>query len=169
MMKRFWALAYALALATSPALAHDNTHKVAPSRHDSELGSLGKASEVTSTIRVRMQETADGGMAFYPALIIARPGETLRLMLENDGASEHEFILGTPEELAEHAAMMREMPDMSHDDPNAMRLQPGGSGEIIWKFGASDRIEFACLVPGHYEAGMRGRVIVRTTSAVNGG
>jgi uncharacterized cupredoxin-like copper-binding protein len=131
MMKRFWALAYALALATSPALAHDNTHK-APRLHDSELGSPGKTSEVTSTIRVRTQETADGDMVFDPALIVARPGETLRLVLENDGASEHEFILGTPEELTEHAAMMREMPDMSHDEPNAMRLQPAGSGEIIW-------------------------------------
>jgi hypothetical protein len=58
---------------------------------------------------------------------------------------------------------------MSHDEPNAMRLQPGGSGEIIRKFGTSDRIEFACLVPGHYEAGMRGRVVVRETSAVSGG
>ena len=65
--------------------------------------------------------------------------------------------------------MMREMPDMSHDNPNAMRLQPGGSREIIWNFGASDLIEFACLVPGHYEAGMRGRVVVRETSAVNSG
>jgi len=59
---------------------------------------------------------------------------------------------------------MREMPEMAHEDPNSLRLQPGASGEIIWKFGVSDRIEFACLVPGHYEAGMRGKVIVEETA-----
>jgi uncharacterized cupredoxin-like copper-binding protein len=159
MMNRIWAWAFVLALATSPALAHDSLHVVVPAPYEAELGVPGDSANVASTIRVRMLETIDGRMAFDPAVIVARRGETLRIVLENEGASDHEFILGTPSELAEHAAMMREMPDMAHDEPNSLRLQPGASGELIWKFGVSDRIEFACLVPGHYEAGMRGKVL----------
>lgn len=167
MLNRLWAFAYALALATSPALAHDAAHAV-PGPNDAELGVPGNATDVTSTIRVTMMEAADGRMAFDPAMIVARRGETLRIVLENDGASEHEFVLGTPDELAEHAKMMRDMPEMSHEEPNTIRLQPGASGEMVWKFGESSRIEFACLVPGHYEAGMRGRVLVRETIPADG-
>jgi uncharacterized cupredoxin-like copper-binding protein len=167
MLNRIWAFAYALALATSPALAHDAAH-VAPGPSDTELGVPGDASDVTSTIRVTMMEAADGRMEFDPAMIVTRRGETLRIVLENAGASEHEFILGTPDELAEHAKMMRDMPEMSHEEPNTIRLQPGTSGEMVWKFGESSGIEFACLVPGHYEAGMRGKILVRDTTPIDG-
>ncbi|WP_174007765.1 cupredoxin domain-containing protein [Agrobacterium tumefaciens] len=88
-------------------------------------------------------------MAFEPPLIVAPHGETMRIMLENRGVSVHEFVLGTLSELAEHAEMTRKMPEMVHEDPNSLRLQPGDSGEIICKFGVSDDIELACLAPGH--------------------
>jgi uncharacterized cupredoxin-like copper-binding protein len=169
MMHRIWAWAFAVALATSPALAHDSRHVVVPAPYEAELGVPGDPDKVTSTIWVRMLETADGRMAFDPAVIIARRAETVRIVLENQGAYDHEFILGTPSGLAEHAAMMREMPEMAHEDPNSLRLQPGASGEIIWKFGVSDRIEFACLVPGHYEAGMRGKIVVSGSASVDEG
>jgi uncharacterized cupredoxin-like copper-binding protein len=169
MMTRIWAWAFALAVATSPALAHESEHLVVPAPYEAELGVPGNVADVTSTIWVRMLETADGRMAFEPAVIVARRGETVRIVLENQGTSEHEFILGTPSELAEHAAMMRDMPEMAHEDPNSLRLQPGASGEIIWKFGVSDRIEFACLVLGHYEAGMRGKVLVSGSGSVDEG
>lgn len=171
-LNRIWAWAFALALASSPALAHDDAHVVEPAPYEAELGVPGvpgDSANVTSTIWVRMLETRDGRMAFDPAEIVARRGETLRIVLENQGASDHEFILGTPSELAEHAAMMREMPEMAHEDQNSLRLQPGDSGEIIWKFGDSNRIEFACLVPGHYEAGMRGKIMVSGSASVDVG
>jgi uncharacterized cupredoxin-like copper-binding protein len=168
-MNRIWAWAFAVALATSPALAHDDAHLVVPAPSEAELGVPGDSTNVTSTIGVRMLETADGHMEFDPAVIVARRGETVRIVLENQGASDHEFILGTPSELAEHAAMMSEMPEMAHEDPNSLRLQPGASGEIIWKFGVSDCIEFACLVPGHYEAGMRGKIMVSGSASVDVG
>lgn len=169
MMNRIWAWAFAVALATSPALAHDSQHVVVPAPNEAELSVPGDSDKVTSTIWVRMLETADGQMEFDPAVIVARHGETVRIVLVNQGASDHEFILGTPSELAEHAAMMREMPEMAHEDPNSLRLQPGASGEIIWKFDISDRIEFACLVPGHYEAGMHGRILASGSAAVDEG
>ena len=164
MLNRVWAWALALAFATSPALAHDNEHVLAPGPYETELGVPGDASDVISTVRVRMLETAEGRMAFDPAVFAARRGETKRIVVENAGASAHEFILGTYRALTEHSTMMRDMPEMRHDDPNALWLQPGASGEIIWKFGVSDRIEFACLVPGHFEAGMRGRVLATVSS-----
>lgn len=156
MNNRFWKLAFAFALIASPVLSHDRT---IPS--DSPEGAPGKAAAVGRTIAVKMLETSEGNMAFNPPVIEVKAGETLRLSIMNAGQLEHEFILGAAAEISEHAAMMREMPNMRHDEPNAVRLQPGASGEIVWKFGQSADIVFACLIPGHFEVGMRGRVLVR--------
>jgi uncharacterized cupredoxin-like copper-binding protein len=166
-LNRIWNWAFTFALVTSPALAHDRAHIVVPAPYESEVGVPGFPTNVTSTVWVRMLDTADGDMAFEPPLIVAHRGETVRIILENRGVSGHEFILGTPSELAEHAAMMRKMPEMVHEDPNSLRLRPGASGEIIWKFGVSDHIEFACLVPGHYEVGMRGKVLVSGSASID--
>jgi uncharacterized cupredoxin-like copper-binding protein len=156
MNNRFWKLAFSLALIASPSLSHDST-----SPSDNLIGVPGKTAEVGKTIIVKILETPEGNMAFDPPVIEVKAGETLRLSIMNVGQLEHEFILATPDELAEHAAMMREMPDMPHDEPNAVRLRPGASGEIVWKFGQSDDIVFACLIPGHFEAGMHGRILLR--------
>jgi uncharacterized cupredoxin-like copper-binding protein len=56
---------------------------------------------------------------------------------------------------------MKKFPDMEHDDPNAKRLAVGERGELIWKFTKAGEFEFACLIPGHYEAGMHGKIIVK--------
>ena len=128
----------------------DQNHAAASDSHGSELGVPGKASDVTATRIIVMRETPEGHMEFAPSVLEAQPGETLRIVLRNEGQIDHEFLLATPEEISEHAAMMRDFPDMQHDEPNAIRLQPGASGDIIWKFGNSARLEFACLIPGHY-------------------
>jgi len=39
-------------------------------------------------------------------------------------------------------------------------VAPGETGEIIWKFNRKGRFHFACLVAGHYEAGMAGTITV---------
>jgi uncharacterized cupredoxin-like copper-binding protein len=72
----------------------------------------------------------------------------------------HEFVLGDPKTLKEHAEVMRRFPDMEHDDPNMARLAPGGTGSLIWKFTRAGTVDFACLIPGHYEAGMKGSIRV---------
>ena len=47
---------------------------------------------------------------------------------------------------------------MGHDDPNSVLLNPGETKELVWKFSeARAWLEFACNVPGHYQAGMVGR------------
>ena len=57
--------------------------------------------------------------------------------------------------------IMRTFPEMQHHDPNGKRVPTAESDALIWKFTKSGEFEFACLIPGHYEAGMHGTIIVK--------
>lgn len=87
-------------------------------------------------------------------------GETVRFIVSNSGQIKHELSLGTEQELLAHLELMKKFPDMVHDEPNSITLAPGKQGEIIWQFTRSGVVNFACLMPGHYEAGMKGAVSV---------
>jgi uncharacterized cupredoxin-like copper-binding protein len=100
-------------------------------------------------------------MRFEPALIRVRKGEQIRFVLENAGTERHEFMLATVAENRKHAELMKKFPEMEHDDPNAKRLAMSQRGELLWKFTKAGEFEFACLIPGHYEAGMHGKIIVK--------
>ena len=89
-----------------------------------------------------------------------KAGETVRLAIENIGEQEHEFVMDTVAAVAEHKELMNKFPEMEHDDPNAVRLAPGEKGEIVWTFVNAGSFQFACLIPGHYEAGMHGPLSV---------
>ena len=93
-------------------------------------------------------------MRFTPDRIEVRSGETIRFVLQNQGQLRHELVLGEPEALRRHAAMMQMMPDMQHSGPNMASLAPGESGQLIWKFTRTGTVTFACLQSGHLEAGM---------------
>lgn len=144
--------------------------------HSFNFGESGKASEVTRTVEIVMKEN------FYePEEIEVKAGETIRFKITNKGELVHEFNLGTNAMHVEHQKEMMMMVDhgvleadkinhhmmkmdmgggktMEHDDPNSVLLEPGKSGEIIWKFSKSADLEFACNVPGHYDAGMMGNI-----------
>jgi uncharacterized cupredoxin-like copper-binding protein len=123
-------------------------------------GEPGDPQKPARTIKVVMRE--DGKkMAFEPELVTVRKSEQIRFVLENTGIDDHEFVLATVKENRKHAALMKKFPDMEHDDPNAKRLAPSAHGEILWKFTKAGAFEFACLIPGHREAGMLDKVIVR--------
>ena len=62
--------------------------------------------------------------------------------------------------ILEHKDLMAKFPEMEHDDPNAIRLAAGKRGEIIWTFANDGEFTFACLIPGHYESGMKGTLKV---------
>ena len=81
-------------------------------------------------------------------------GDVIRFDVRNDGAILHEFSIGNAADQVEHAKMMRAMPDMKHDDPNTVSLEPGASASITWRFTGKDTVVFACNIPGHFEAGM---------------
>lgn len=138
-------------------------------KHAGATGQPGEASEVTRTIEVVMHDSY-----YDPKAISVESGETVRVVVKNAGQLVHEFNVGTAEMHTAHQKEMLEMMNhgvlratridhskmhgMAHDDPNSVLLEPGESGEIIWKFAASDDLEFACNVPGHYAAGMVGRI-----------
>lgn len=123
-------------------------------------GQPGKKSEVTRVIKVTMSETEDGAMIFSPKQFKIKKGETIRFAIVNKGATDHEFVLDDHANMTKHKALMEKFPEMEHADPNSIRLEPGAKGEIIWKFSASGEFQFACLIPGHMEAGMHGPVLV---------
>ena len=167
-MKHFITTALAiLSLGTSSGmvLAHgDQAHgqqapAAAPAHdgHAAALGEPGDAARVTRRIRIVMSDA----MRFSPAAIEVRSGEIVRFEVVNAGKVRHELVLGTRQELADHAAQMRKHPEMEHDDPNAVAVAPGRTGTLVWKFAGAGRYEFACLLPGHFEAGMVGQVAVR--------
>ncbi len=139
---------------------------------DAAVGEPGDASDARRTLKIVMTDNR-----YMPKSITVSQGETVRFLIENKGDLVHEFNIGTAEMHKNHQdemmAMMAsgalmadhidhsKMGDMKHDDPNSELLEPGATGEITWKFGTSGEIQFACNVPGHYEAGMHGPVKVR--------
>lgn len=124
------------------------------------VGEAGDKSKVTQTIRLSMKETPDGKMIFSPNNFKVRKGQTVRFTIKNEGELDHEFVLDQEDKVMEHKAVMEKFPEMEHDDPNAIRLKAGKSGEIVWKFTNDGVFKIACLVPGHYDAGMHGDVAV---------
>jgi uncharacterized cupredoxin-like copper-binding protein len=153
-------LALGIALAGTTGLAHtDKAHAKkagAVKKEQKDWGIAGDATAVTRTIEVRMSDK----MRFTPDLIEVREGETIRLTHKNDGRILHEFVLGTKQELDEHAALMLKFPAMEHDEPYMAHVGAGKTGEIVWKFNRVGEFDFACLIPGHYQAGMVGKIRV---------
>ncbi len=128
----------------------------APKREQKPWGIAGTAKAVTRTVRVNMGDN----MRFTPQLLQIKLGDTLALLVHNQGALLHEFVIGTAPELQAHAALMLKFPDMEHDEPYMAHVAPGKTGRVIWTFNRAGEFEFACLLPGHFSAGMKGRIVV---------
>jgi uncharacterized cupredoxin-like copper-binding protein len=145
---------------TGLARAHGNDHhprKHGPvSKEQKDWGIAGDARAVKRTIEFRMGDD----MRFTPERIAVRQGETLRFRVHNTGRVMHEFVIGTQAENAKHAELMLKFPDMEHDEPYMAHVAPGKTGEIVWTFNRAGTFEFACLIAGHYQAGMVGTVVV---------
>lgn len=150
------------------------------------IGEPGKAAEASRTVTIVM-----GDNYYEPERIEVSAGETIRFIVQNKGEFLHEFNIATPEMHAAHQKEMAVMFEhgmltptridhemmkmdhskmgmshsMQHDDPNSVLLEPGQSGELVWKFPSSGTLEFACNIPGHYETGMVGAVQFRAGSA----
>ncbi|ODU57080.1 MAG: plastocyanin [Comamonadaceae bacterium SCN 68-20] len=152
----------ALSLAGGPALAHgdaDHTKKAGPVRKEQKAwGIAGDAKTARRTIEFVMSDN----MRFTPDRVQVKQGETVRFVLKNNGQQLHEFVLGTKAELDEHAALMMKFPNMEHDEPYMAHVPPGKTGEIVWTFNRAGDFDFACLIAGHYQAGMVGKVTVTT-------
>jgi uncharacterized cupredoxin-like copper-binding protein len=147
----------AFSTATFAGGQHGHDHGAgAHGTEESTIGKPGLTSKVTRTVKVSMNDK----MRFEPASIRVKQGETVRFIVSNAGRIKHEMNLGTEKELLEHLAVMKKFPDMEHAEPNKVTIAPGQQGEIVWQFTKAGPVNFACLIPGHYEAGMRGKVQV---------
>ena len=149
----------ALVLSTGMALAAPG----APghSHKSFAAGQPGDPKKPARTVEVTMFETDDAKMLYRPDRIEVKRGEQVRFVLKNEGKVNHEFMLDSVANNAKHKKEMEKNPDMEHDDPNGKRLAPSASTEFVWRFTKAGTFEFACLIPGHYESGMKGTVVVK--------
>lgn len=163
-------VAVVAALASPLSFAHgDGNHGSAPVRQqghqgheghgvaDTPFGRPGNPAQVSRTIRIDMSDD----MRFTPSVLDVKRGETVRLNIVNKGQVLHELVLGTAAELQAHAEAMRRAPGMEHDEPQMVHVKPGKKGDLVWTFTEAGEFDFACLLPGHFEAGMVGKVVVR--------
>ena len=126
---------------------------------DTAYGKPGDPKKPARVVQVVFRED-DGRMLFLPDRLKFKKGEQIRFQLRNNGAVDHEFVVGTVEENLKHMKDMEKNPDMEHDDPNAKRLKPKATGEILWQFTKAGTFDFSCLIPGHRQAGMFGTIVV---------
>jgi uncharacterized cupredoxin-like copper-binding protein len=160
------AVLFAAMLAASPAaFAHgEAAHgKKAPRKAATEpveekaFGRAGDPKKATRTVRIQGTDS----MRYTPAEFTVKQGETVRFLVKNAGKMMHETVIGTMAELQEHYEVMKKFPDMEHDEPHMVHLRPGETGEMVWQFTKAGEFFFACLIPGHLEAGMIGKITVR--------
>ena len=131
--------------------------------HGSEYsaGQPGDPKKPARIVLITMRETDDGKMVYIPNKVDVKKGEQIRFIITNAGEIQHEFVLASVEDNLKHAEMMKKFPEMEHDDPNSKTIQPKKKAEIVWRFSKAGTFEFACLIPGHREAGMIGNIGVK--------
>jgi uncharacterized cupredoxin-like copper-binding protein len=153
-----WTAALLAALFAGGALAHGEERKAGePVVKEQKPWGIAGERRGARTVEVRMSDA----MRFAPERIEVREGETIRFVVRNAGKVLHEMVIGTPEELKQHAELMKKHPGMEHEEPYMSHVGPGRRGELVWNFNRPGTFQFACLIPGHFEAGMIGTIVVR--------
>ena len=132
------------------------THAGGHGPDEAVIGKPGVAANATRTVQIDMSDA----MRFTPSKLKVKQGETVRFVVRNSGQIKHEMVLGTDKDLAEHYEVMKKNPEMEHADENMVTVAPGKTGEVVWQFTQAGNVSFACLQPGHYDAGMKGAVRV---------
>jgi uncharacterized cupredoxin-like copper-binding protein len=150
----------ALFISAIASFGHENAHHSASNgpvvKEQKAWGIAGDAKAVRRTITIRMTDD----MRFMPRHIEVREGDTVRLRAENKGKVLHEIVIGTKADLDQHAEMMNKHPGMEHGEPYMAHVASGKAGDIVWHFNRAGRFDFACLIPGHSQAGMTGTITV---------
>jgi uncharacterized cupredoxin-like copper-binding protein len=165
--QQLWRAALIVAALTTAGGVHahgDEAHammKAGPvKKEQKDWGIAGDAKAVSRTINVTMMDS----MRFSPDRVEIKLGDTVRFAHKNAGGQLHEFVIGTPEENDAHAALMVKFPGMEHSEPYMAHVGAGKTGEIIWTFNKPGEFDYACLIAGHYQAGMKGKIIVAAAS-----
>ncbi len=156
-------MGFCLAVAgAGPVIAHGDVHgksaaKKTVKAEQKHFGIAGDPKKVSRTINM----DASDEMRFSPAVLNIKVGETIRFRLKNTGKTMHEMVIGTLPDLKEHAEVMKKFPEMEHEEPYMTHAKPGATEEIVWRFNRTGEFHYACLIPGHLEAGMIGKAIVK--------
>ena len=156
-------LALLLVAAAMPLAAHEkhagatDASKAAAAMEEQAFGRPGDPGKVSRTIKMGMSDS----MHFTPEAIQVKQGQTVRFKVTNGGKLMHEMVIGTSKEINEHAELMKKFPDMEHDEANMAHVSPGTTEDLVWQFTKAGDFSFGCLVPGHFDAGMKGKITVR--------
>ena len=76
-------------------------------------------------------------------------------------SEDHEFLLATTEENLKHAEEMKKHPDMEHDEPNGVRLEPNKIGRDRLEIHQGRHVRIFLPDPDHRDYGMIGTSIVK--------
>lgn len=169
-MKRRHSLLAAVLLSVSlGAVAHGNedhgTKVTAQVKKEQKAWGIAADSRAAKrTIVISMSDN----MRFSPERIEVKVGETVKFAVRNDGKVMHEMVIGTKAELDKHAALMAKFPNMEHEEPYMAHVAPGKTSELVWTFNRPGEFDFACLIAGHYQAGMVGKIKVSAEGAQAG-
>jgi uncharacterized cupredoxin-like copper-binding protein len=161
-MKRISALCAAALMGLSLAAAahegedHSKKKDSPVKKEQKDWGIAGDSKAVKRTIEITMTDA----MRFTPDKIEVNQGETVKFVVKNTGKLMHEMVIGTKRELDQHAALMARFPTMEHDEPYQAHVPAGKTGDLVWNFNRAGDFDFACLIAGHYQAGMIGKIKV---------
>ena len=159
MYKSFaWAIAIGLAAVTSSALAAGMSGPMGGGEYFA-FGHPGRGNGPVHVIHIRALDT----LRFDPSRIVVARGETVKFVVTNAGKLAHEFVIGDAAEQAAHEKEMQATPGMSMEhDVNGISLPPGQTRDLVWTFTRDGTVEYACHVPGHFAAGMLGKIIIKS-------
>ncbi len=144
------------------AAHHEPAHVQKPRKNartpaEQPFGRPGDARKVKRVISIDMSDT----MRFFPSELRAKRGDTVRFELRNSGELHHEMVIGSMDDLKKYAALMKRNGGMDHVDANAVHAAPGEKARMVWQFTKPGEFYYGCLVPGHFDAGMIGTIVVR--------
>jgi uncharacterized cupredoxin-like copper-binding protein len=147
----------------APFFAHGDANHIKNAntqvkKEQKDWGIAGDTKSIKRTIQISMNDS----MRFTPDKVVVKLGETVHFVIANKGKIMHEYVIGTKKVLEDHAAMMVKFPTMEHSEPYMAHVGPGKKGEIVWTFNKAGEFDFACLIAGHYQAGMVGKITVKS-------
>jgi uncharacterized cupredoxin-like copper-binding protein len=123
------------------------------------LAACGTGNTTNTANSVQVTETE---YAITSSITSFSPGITYHFVVTNNGMTAHEFMI-----MPKSEGNMNGMP-MGHMDKMALasidNINPGETKTLDYTFpssAANSHPEFACYVPGHYEAGMKQDVTVK--------
>jgi uncharacterized cupredoxin-like copper-binding protein len=164
MHRMFTAAMASMALVSASVFAHGDKHAdqgkkeaKAISTEEKDFGREGDPKKATRAVRIDMSDK----MRFSPASLTVKQGETVKFVVRNSGKTMHEMVIGTAKELKDHAEIMKKHPTMEHEEPYMAHVPPGKTETIVWHFTRAGEFKYGCLIPGHFEAGMVGKITVK--------